>query len=70
MDSRHAYPSEAALKLLNTRFSGHCMLPKLRDIGWIGASPEHLELMLPLVVSPVLIGFRLGLGFRSPLNAS
>jgi len=70
MDPRHAYPSEAALKLLNTRFSGRCMLPKLRDIGWIGASPEQLELALQLIVSPILTDFRLGVSPRGPLNAS
>ncbi|KAF9647205.1 hypothetical protein BDM02DRAFT_3117461 [Thelephora ganbajun] len=60
MEPRDAAPSEVALRLLNTRFSGRCMLPNLQDIGWINASPEHLELILPLIVSPVLTNFRLG----------
>jgi len=66
----HAEPSEAALVLLNKRFSDRCMMPRLRDIGWLGAPPEHLELMLPLIVSPVLTSFRLGLRAQDTLNAS
>ena len=45
------------------------MLPKLQDIRWIAASPEHIELMLPLIVSPTLANFRLGLDVLDPLNA-
>lgn len=66
----HAEPSEAALVLLNKRFSGRCMMPRLRDIGWLGAPPGHLELMLPLIVSPALTNFRLGLFAQDILNAS
>ena len=62
-------PSEGALKLLNMRFSGRCMLPGLRDVRWISAPPEHLELMLPLIISPVLTNFRLGINNIHPLNA-
>ena len=69
MDYNSDPPSEAALKLLNTHFSGRCMLPGLRDIRWISAPPEHLEPMLPLIVSPVLTNFRLGLNNIHPLNA-
>ena len=61
-------PSEAALKLLNTHFSGCCMLPRLRDIRWISAPPGHLELMLPLIMSPVLTNFWLGLDIPYPPN--
>ena len=70
MYSGHAVPSETALRLLNARFSGRCMVPKLRDIRWLGASPEHLELMLPLIVSPVLTNFRLGVTAKDTLDAS
>ena len=62
-------PSEAALNLLGARFSNHCMLPKIQDITWRGASPEHLELMLPLIVSPVLSSFWFGIA-RDHFNAS
>ena len=62
-------PSEGALRLLNMRFSGRCMLPGLRDVRWISAPPEHLELMLPLIISPVLTNFRLGINNIHPLNA-
>ena len=53
--------SEAALKLLNTRFSNTCMLPKLRNINWVSLSPggRLVTPMLPLIVSPVLTHFRL-----------
>lgn len=62
--------SEAALEILTSRFSGTCMLPMLQDVRWISASPEHLGL-LPLVVSPVLTNFRLGLShIDDPFNAS
>jgi hypothetical protein len=61
MDSGRAVLSEAALGLLNTHFSDRCMVPKVRDIRWLGAPPEHLELMLSLIVSPILANFRLGL---------
>lgn len=65
-----ASPSEAALKILNARFSGRCMLPKALDIRWIVAPPEYLELVLPLIVSPVLTNFRLGLSVHGPIKAS
>ena len=65
-----AEPSEAALVLLNKRFYGRCMVPRLRDIGWLGEPPEHLDLMLPLIVSPVLTNFRMGLSAQDNLNAS
>jgi hypothetical protein len=45
------------------------MLPKLRDIKWHCASLGHLELTLPLIVSPVLTDFWLGFS-PDPLNAS
>jgi hypothetical protein len=61
-------PSEAALELLNTRFSNNCMLPKLQDITWRSAPPGHLELMLPLIVSSVLACFWLGTA-RDHFNA-
>lgn len=48
--------------VLNARFSNSCMLPNLRGIRWLGAPPDHLELVLPLIVSPVLKNFRLGVG--------
>ena len=70
MDSEHAAPSEAALRLLNARFSGRCMVPRLRDIRWFDAPPEHLKLMLSLIVSPVLTNFRLGLHAQDTLDAS
>ena len=70
MDFRHTVPSEAALRLLNVRFSGRCMIPKLRDIRWLGAPPEYLELMLPLIVSPLLTNFRLRLGTYGGSKAS
>lgn len=55
------FPSGEALKLLTTRFSNGCMIPRLREIRWDEVHPEHLELILPLVVSPVLTNFRLGI---------
>ena len=64
-----APPSEAALKLLNTRFSGRCMLPRLRDIRWFSASLNYLELILPLIVSPILTTFELLVDAPRPLNA-
>ena len=69
MDSEHN-PSEAALNLLNARFSGRCMVPKLRDIIWLNAPPENIELILPLIVSPVLTNFRLGLNIHDRSDAS
>ena len=69
MDPRHERPSEAALKLLNTRFSGRCMLPNLRGVRWISAPPEHLEPMLPLIVSSTLTEFRLALNTHEPWDA-
>ena len=63
MDHGPVEPSKAALMLLNARFSNSCMLPNLREIRWLGAPPDHLELMLPLIVSPVLEHFRLGLAY-------
>jgi len=65
-----AEPSEVALVLLNKRFSGRCMMPRLRDIGWLGAPSEHFGVMLPLIVSPVLTNFRLGIFTQDTLNAS
>ena len=62
-------PSKQVLELLNTRFSDGCMLSKLRDIKWYDASLGHLELTLPLIVSPVLTNFCLGFS-PNPLNAS
>ena len=61
-------PSEAALRLLNARSSGRCMLPKLRDIQCFSAPREHLEQLLPLVVSPVLTNFLLGFNIHSNLD--
>jgi len=69
VDHRSDFPSDAALELLNTRFSGRCMLPNLQIIRWIAASPKHLEQMLPLIVSPTLTEFRLGLNVPDPLDA-
>ena len=46
------------------------MILRLRDIRWLGAPQEYLELMLPLIVSPALTNFRLGLGTYDDLNAS
>lgn len=69
MDRDDNFPSEAALKSLNARFSGRCVLPNLQDIRWISASPEHLEPMLPLIVSSALTNFRLGLKGHDPLDA-
>ena len=64
-----AFPSEAALKLLNVRFSGRWMLPKLQDARWINAPRELVEPMLTLIVSPALTNFQLGLNVYDPLNA-
>ena len=58
------------MKLLNTRFSGRCMLPKLQDIRWISASPKHIEPTLRLIVSPALTNFRLALRNYGPISAS
>jgi len=69
MDHSYGFPSEAALKSLNTRFSGRCMLPNLQDIRWINALPEQLQPMFPLIVSSVLTNFRLGLDGYDPLDA-
>ena len=47
-------PSEETLRLLNKRFSNSCMFPRLREARVACESPVHLELLLPLIVSPVL----------------
>jgi len=46
------------------------MLPNLRDIRWLNASTEHLELTLPLIVSSALTDFRLGFDTHGPSDAS
>jgi len=69
MDHNHGFPSEAALKALNTRFSGRCMLPSLQDIRWFGGSLELLQQVFPLIVSSTLTNFRFGLNKHDPLDA-
>ena len=64
MNSGPIVPSKAALNLLSAHFPNSCMVPNLREISWLGVSPELLELTLPLVVSPVLTNFRLGINCR------
>ena len=69
MEHGHDFPSEAALKFLNAHLSGRCMLPNLQDVRWLGASPEHLEPMYPLIVSSALTNFRLALKEHGSLDA-
>jgi hypothetical protein len=70
VDPKPPFPSEEVLELLNSRFSDRCMLPRLHDIRWITATQEQVEPMLPLIVSPTLTNFRLGLDILDPSDAS
>lgn len=53
-------PSKMALEQLSARFAGCCMLPNLRRIHWFfnERAERHIALVLPLLVSPLLNGFK------------
>ena len=63
MNSGPIVPSKDALELLNAHFSNSYMVPNLREITLPCADPNTIGLMLPLVVSPVLTNFELGINF-------